>query len=91
MLSLTTKDIERKLQDIIAEVCCQDGTTPALDQTLDQVGADSLDYVEVLLGCEEEFGLDIDEAAWQGRVNHDTTTLEQIAGYLAELVEVGKE
>ena len=50
-----------KLQDIIAEVLNVDPSEITEDTTfVDDLGADSLDVFEIIMGIEEEFDIEID-------------------------------
>ena len=50
-----------KLQDIIAEVLNVDPSEITEDTTfVDDLGADSLDVFQIILGIEEEFDIEID-------------------------------
>ena len=59
---ITRKEIEERVNDILQEEL----GTPR-DQLLpgasikDNLGADSLDCVEIVMACEEDFGFEIDE------------------------------
>lgn len=59
---MTRKEIEERVNDILQEEL----GTPR-DQLLpgasieDDLGADSLDCVEVIMACEEDFGIEIEE------------------------------
>lgn len=59
----TTKDIERKICEIIAEQLgiAEDDISSA-SAFVEDLGADSLDLVEVVMAVEEEFGLDVPES-----------------------------
>ncbi len=52
-----------KVKEIIKQQLCLD-TMPSPDETLQELGADSLDKVQILLFCEEEFGIAIPDDAW---------------------------
>lgn len=54
-----------KLQKIIAEVLNIDADKVSLDSTfVDDLGADSLDVFQIIMGIEDEFGIQIpDDAA----------------------------
>jgi len=55
-----------KVQKIIAEVLKLDEQKVTLDADLEKdLGADSLDAVEVIMALEEEFGLSIDDESAQ--------------------------
>ena len=49
-----------KLQNIIAEVLNIDAEEISMDSTfIDDLGADSLDVFQIVMGIEEEFGIEI--------------------------------
>lgn len=53
-----------KLQKIIAEVLNVDADEITMDTTfVDDLGADSLDVFQILMGIEEEFDIEIDNDA----------------------------
>lgn len=53
-----------KLQDIIAEVLNVDREDITLNTTfVDDLGADSLDIFQIIMGIEEEFGIEIPNEA----------------------------
>ena len=53
-----------KLQGIIAEVLNVDADEITMDTTfVDDLGADSLDVFQILMGIEEEFDIEIDNDA----------------------------
>lgn len=68
-------DIHRKLTTILVELlnCRPEEVTPdayfspesrpADSKNLEHLGADSLDWVEIIMATEEEFGIDIPDAA----------------------------
>jgi acyl carrier protein len=67
-----TDDIEAPVKRIITEHLGVDAAKVTPVATFDDLGADSLDRVELLMACEEEFGCDIsdDEAEKVGTVQH---------------------
>lgn len=83
---MTTKEIEDRIIEVLQAELAYDLVT--LDKTLTQLGADSLDYMDIILALEDEFGIEIDSDKYEERVDPEKTTVEQIAGYLAELMEV---
>lgn len=49
-----------KLRDIIVEVLNVDETEVTMESTfIDDLGADSLDVFQIIMGIEEEFGIEI--------------------------------
>ncbi|MDD6036305.1 MAG: acyl carrier protein [Lachnospiraceae bacterium] len=58
-----------KLQKIISEVLNVDADEITMDTTfVDDLGADSLDVFQILMGIEEEFDIDIANEAAEGIV-----------------------
>lgn len=60
-----TKSTEEKIKDIVVELTGCDASKLMPDaKFIDDIGVDSLDAVEIIMGVEEEFGVEIpDEAA----------------------------
>lgn len=54
---------EERIKQLIAEQLHIDVVTVTNDATLSQLGADSLDVVELIIRFEDEFSLEIDDAA----------------------------
>ena len=55
-----------KLQQIIAEVLNVEPDEITMDTTfVDDLGADSLDAVELIMALEEEYGIEVDDEAAQ--------------------------
>ena len=50
-----------QLSDILVEILGCERRDIALDVTLDELGADSLDTIDLAFACEEEFGIKIHE------------------------------
>lgn len=58
-----------KLQQIIAEVLNVDADEISMETTfVDDLGADSLDIFQIIMGIEEEFDIEIDNDAAEGIV-----------------------
>ena len=76
-------EILAKLKNIIVEQLGVDEAEVQLDSHLiDDLGADSLDVVELIMACEEEFGIEIpDEQA------EKWTTVRSIAASIEETLE----
>ena len=59
-----------KLQEIIADVLNVDAPEVTMDTTfVDDLGADSLDVFQILMGVEEEFDIEIDQEAAESIVS----------------------
>ncbi len=59
-----------KLQAIIADVLNVDASEVTMDTTfVDDLGADSLDVFQILMGVEEEFDIEIDQEAAESIVS----------------------
>lgn len=79
-MATQASDTAAKIQTIIAEQLnvSKDAVKP--DSTLESLGADSLDRVEIIMKLEEEFGVEIkDEEA------EKLNTVEQVVGYINSL------
>ena len=50
-----------KIAELLADKVGVDASTVTLDTTFDEIGLDSLDIVEMLMGLEEEFGIEVSE------------------------------
>jgi acyl carrier protein len=74
--------LEAKVKDIIVEQLGVDGERVKPEASfIDDLGADSLDIVELVMAMEEEFDLEIpDEAAEKLRTVGDVTKYLQSAG-----------
>jgi len=75
-------DVFVKVKDIVIEQLSVDESEITMDASfLDDLGADSLDIVELIMAFEEEFGLEIpDEEA------EDITTVGEAVEYIEENV-----
>ena len=67
-----------KLQRIISEVLNIDADKITMDSTfIDDLGADSLDFFQIIMGIEEEFDIEIPEDAAES-INTVSDAVEQI-------------
>lgn len=59
-------DIPEKIKNLISEIMCCDSSivTPTVN-LVDELGADSLDVVEIGIACEAEFGIQITDADYK--------------------------
>jgi acyl carrier protein len=73
------KDIEKKIVDILAEEFDWDPDDISPDTTLEELGADSLDQVEILMYLEEEFDIDIPDD-----VSPELRSVQVIIDYLVK-------
>lgn len=74
-------DIFATVKEIIALELAVDADEVTADATFDDLGADSLDIVEVVMAFEEEFDIEIsDEDA------EDINTVQDAVDYIEELV-----
>lgn len=60
-MTLSREEIKSKLLQIIAEQLKIDKNSINPQATLESMGADSLDRVEIIMRMEEEFGLEISD------------------------------
>jgi acyl carrier protein len=80
---MTTTDIQEKLCAILTrELALADD--PELDATLADLGADSLDYIDLILAIEDGFDIDLNEADFEANVKPKETTVAKIAEYLGK-------
>ena len=74
------EDTYRKIVDIVAEKLSVDKATIAPHVTLEDLGADSLDMVEIIMKLEEQFDIEInDEEA------ETLKTLDDVVNYVHNL------
>lgn len=76
-MTLSHEEIKNKLLDIISEQLNIDKNSINPHSTLDSLGADSLDRVEIIMKIEEEFGLEISDED-----SDKLTSLDQAANYI---------
>jgi len=63
MAEFSREDTRAKVIDIVAQKLSIDKKTIAEDSTFQDLGADSLDMVEIVMRLEEVFGIEIDDDA----------------------------
>ncbi len=74
-------EVFETVKEIIAEELAVDADEVTAEATFDDLGADSLDIVEVVMAFEEEFDIEIsDEDA------EDINTVQDAVDYIEELV-----
>jgi len=79
----TTMDVEAKVKEIIVQQLGVDADKVTLEASfVDDLGADSLDVVELVMAFEEEFGIEIpDEASEKiGTVKDAVAFISETAG-----------
>ena len=75
-------DIFEKLQEIIADQLELDADIIALDShILDDLGADSLDVVDLIMSIEDEFGVEVPDEALE-----EIRTVEDMVKYLEDRI-----
>ena len=80
-MTTTQTDHLIKVRSILAEQLGVNRSTIEAGTTLDELGADSLDKVEIMMALEEEFGVDIaaeDSEKWEA----EGGTVQMILDYL---------
>ena len=57
---MSSKSVEKRIISVVArELSCEEGDIIVTDSFVNNLGADSLDLVELILAFEEEFGIEI--------------------------------
>ena len=79
-MSLSHEEIKTKLFAIIAEQLNIDQHSINSHSSLDSLGADSLDRVEIIMKIEEEFGLEISDED-----SEKLTSLDQAIDYINKM------
>lgn len=77
------RNYQDTIRDLLIEQlgCNPEDVTP--QATMDDLGADSLDEVELCMALEEEFDLDIPDSDAEKILSH-TSTVGQIEAYITE-------
>jgi len=83
---MTTNDIQSKIQDILLESLALNDK-PEPERTLEDLGVDSLDHADLVIGIEDEFDLDIESEEYDTKVTGETT-VAQLAAFVAEKMGV---
>ena len=75
-MAMSKEEIFNKVRDIVVEQLGVEADEVNIDSTfIDDLGADSLDIVELIMAFEEEFGIEIpDEAAEKIKTVQDVVT-----------------
>ena len=75
-MAFTTEDTQQKVVAIIAEKLSTPAENVTLEATFKDLGADSLDIVEIIMNFEETFGIEIkDEDAEKIKTVQEAVTL----------------
>jgi acyl carrier protein len=61
-MSLSFEQIFERITALVAEKLTIDRSTITLESTMQDLGADSLDMVEIIMQIEEEFSIEINDA-----------------------------
>lgn len=80
MKSFTMQDTFDKVADIIASTLSVDKKTVMPAATLEDLGADSLDTVEIIMKLEEQFGIEINDEKAESLHN-----VQDVVDYVHEL------
>ena len=67
------------IKKILAEQLGVDETSITEETSIEELGADSLDLVEIVMAIEEEFGIQVDDSAVE-----DLKTVGDIIGYISK-------
>ena len=79
---MSSEEIFEKVKNIIVELLQVSEDSVTLEsQFIDDLGADSLDLVELIMGIEEEFGIEIPDGEAEKVV-----TVEDVVEYIKENV-----
>ncbi len=71
-MAIEKQDIEKEVTMIIAEKLTIDSKIITIQSTLQDLGADSLDMVEIIMKIEEHFNIEIDDDEAEKLMNvHD--------------------
>ena len=65
-MARTRDEIIQTITKLIAEQNNKDHSAISLESSLEALGADSLDQVEIIIKLQEEFGIEIDDATAEG-------------------------
>lgn len=80
-LKISCQTTLEKIQDIIATQLSVDRATVLPETKFSELGADSLDTVEIVMSLEEKFGVSIDEQAAE-----NISTVQQVADLIEKQV-----
>jgi len=80
MTEHSRQDTYNTIVKIVAEKLNVDKSTVNGNATLEQLGADSLDMVEIIMKLEEQFGIEIDDEEAES-----LGTLDQVVDYVQKL------
>lgn len=80
MITLSRDDVYKKIVEVIAQKLQIDPTTISSGATLQDLGADSLDIVEIVMAIEERLEVAIDDA--QAEKLH---TVDDVVNYVYSL------
>lgn len=84
MPKMTKKELEAKFKEIVVDqLGVRDENIKPDTSFVDDLGADSLDCVELVMACEEEFGFGIPEEDCEG-----LNTVQKTLDYLAKRLEI---
>ena len=81
-MTIETNDTARKITAIIADKLHIDAATVTPQSTLQDLGADSLDMVDIVMKVEEEFGIEINDEKIEQLHN-----VQDFVNYVQELRE----
>ena len=70
-----------RVATVMADELDIDRATVTADSTLDDLGGDSLDALEIMLLLEDEFGIEVEDADFQ-----NTKTVQDVVALVARLV-----
>lgn len=81
---MPAKNIESRVLKLAAEQFCKDIAEVTTDKSFADLGGDSLDQIEFVMGLEDEFGIQIEDHAGdritsvQAAIDHITNTAHAV-------------
>jgi len=81
-MTMTVQEIEHKLTELVASLTNRDGTTIGPDTPFQELGIDSLGFVEILVFIEKTFKL---ELIASDLTRKDFETIHTLASFISRL------
>ena len=80
-MARTREEIIEIITKLIAEQIHKDRSAISLESSLESLGADSLDQVEIIIKLQEEFGIEIDDSSAEA-----LRTVGQAVDYICNII-----